>query len=152
MRKCSICGNEMSSGYYVEDGYLNENGAEYYCSDECLYSVYTEEEYQEMYEEELAYYTEWEEDDIYMGRRMNYKDLFLKIKSKLYSFKQKNRNIDLKNMYIGLSNDDFQKLIRAGSELYFYCADEKLYFMGVFISPNYELKPGEIVIGIKEKL
>ena len=51
MRKCSICGNEMSSGYYVEDGYLNENGAEYYCSDECLYSVYTEEEYQEMHEE-----------------------------------------------------------------------------------------------------
>ena len=67
MRKCSICGEEMSSGYYVEDGYLNENGAEYYCSDECLYSVYTEEEYQEMYEEGQAYYTEWEEDDIYMG-------------------------------------------------------------------------------------
>ncbi len=30
-----------------------------YCSDECLWSMYSEEEYDELCQEDLAYWTEW---------------------------------------------------------------------------------------------
>ena len=56
-RICSACGKEMSSGYVIDDG------LEYYCCDECLYGVYSEEEYDEMCQEDYAYWTEWEEDE-----------------------------------------------------------------------------------------
>ena len=52
-RICSHCGKVMI------DGYLIDEGAAYYCSDECLYSNMTEEEYQELYKEDIAFYTEW---------------------------------------------------------------------------------------------
>lgn len=52
-RICSHCGKVMI------DGYLVDEGAAYYCSDECLYSNMTEEEYLELYEEDVAFYTEW---------------------------------------------------------------------------------------------
>lgn len=54
-RVCKVCGQPMLQGYVVDDG------MEYYCCDECLHSVYTEEQYQEMYENDYAYWTEWEE-------------------------------------------------------------------------------------------
>ena len=57
MRTCEVCHKEMINGYCVHD-------SEYYCSDECLYSVYSEEEYKELCEEDEAYWTQWEEDDI----------------------------------------------------------------------------------------
>ena len=53
MRKCSICGKSMVDGYCIEDG------LEYYCDDECLHKKYTQKEYIELYEEGLAYWTEW---------------------------------------------------------------------------------------------
>lgn len=53
-RYCSKCGKEMFSGYCLHDG------EEYYCSDECLYSVYTESEYTSMYLDDEAFYTTWE--------------------------------------------------------------------------------------------
>ena len=61
MRVCSHCGKEMSSGYCIADG------IEYYCSEKCLHEHYTEDEYFELHNENLAYYTEWEETDVYLG-------------------------------------------------------------------------------------
>ena len=55
-RKCSICGKVMQEGYIID------NGAEYYCSDKCLHMVYTAEEYQEMYKSDVAFWTEWEDE------------------------------------------------------------------------------------------
>lgn len=52
-RVCSECGNIMINGFVVEGTY------EYYCSDECLHKHYTEEEYENMYEEDEAYWTQW---------------------------------------------------------------------------------------------
>ncbi|MBR5316024.1 MAG: hypothetical protein IKU44_04455 [Firmicutes bacterium] len=52
-RICSKCGAKMYDGYCIHDG------EEYYCSEECLHSEYTEEEYMEMYEADEAYWTEW---------------------------------------------------------------------------------------------
>lgn len=61
MRYCSECGKPMKEGYVVE------NGLEYYCSDKCLYKHYTLEEWQEMYDDGNTdnYWTDWydEEDD-----------------------------------------------------------------------------------------
>ena len=53
-RKCTHCGKKMREGYFVEDD-------EYYCTDACLYQHYTAEEYDEMYQNDIAYWTEWED-------------------------------------------------------------------------------------------
>lgn len=53
--KCDKCGDLMDSGFCIYDG------EEHYCSLECLHSVYTSEEYEEMYKNDEAYYTEYEE-------------------------------------------------------------------------------------------
>ena len=58
MRTCSICGKgPLLSGYCVDDGFS------YYCSDKCLFMDFTAEEYLEAYEEDWAYYTEWDENE-----------------------------------------------------------------------------------------
>ena len=54
-RICCTCGEEMVSGYVVDDG------EEYYCSDDCLHGVYSEAEYDELCQEDRAYWTEWSE-------------------------------------------------------------------------------------------
>lgn len=56
-RYCSVCGKEMTEGYYNEDEF------QYYCSDECLHKDYTDEEYNELYDEGRGnfYWTSWEE-------------------------------------------------------------------------------------------
>lgn len=56
-RVCSHCGKYMNEGYCIE------NGLEYYCSDECLHKRYTEEEYNELYDDGNgdSYWTEWED-------------------------------------------------------------------------------------------
>lgn len=57
-RRCSECGEKMREGYVIE------NGLEYYCSDECLHKHYTEEEWNEMYSDDGdSYWTEWEEEE-----------------------------------------------------------------------------------------
>ena len=53
IRICSVCGKEMSEGYF------NEDSEEYYCSDECLHKVMTEEEYRQCYEEGFMFWTQW---------------------------------------------------------------------------------------------
>lgn len=55
MKECSTCGEEMVSGYVIDDG------EEYYCSDDCLHGVYSEEEYDELCREDRAYWTAWSE-------------------------------------------------------------------------------------------
>lgn len=54
-RQCSVCGALVCSGYFVEA----EFSYEYYCSEQCLHEKYTEEEYNEMYEEDTAFWTDW---------------------------------------------------------------------------------------------
>ena len=45
----------MTAGYVINDG------EEYYCSDDCLHSAYSTEEYEELCQMDLAYWTQWEE-------------------------------------------------------------------------------------------
>ena len=59
-RKCDKCGQGMNEGFCIYEG------EEYYCSNECLHSVYSEQEWSEMYNAEdnggsLSYWTQWEE-------------------------------------------------------------------------------------------
>jgi len=57
-RKCDICGNGMN------DGFLS-NGTEYYCSNKCLCTKYTKEEWTEIAadEDSDSYWTEWDSSD-----------------------------------------------------------------------------------------
>ncbi|PEB42266.1 hypothetical protein [Bacillus pseudomycoides] len=52
-RECTCCNEIMFEGYCIDDG------LEYFCSDKCLHTKYTPEEYQKMYEDDWAYWTEW---------------------------------------------------------------------------------------------
>lgn len=71
-RQCSCCGNGMNHGYVVN------GGEEYYCSDKCLESNYTHEEWEEMSMEDDDslfsvdnYWTEWEDEDDYEYQLIN---------------------------------------------------------------------------------
>lgn len=50
-RICDECNSKMYDGFVVEDTF-------YYCKKECLHANHTPEEYEEMYEEDSAYWTE----------------------------------------------------------------------------------------------
>lgn len=53
-RRCSVCGNLMHEGYCVD------MGAAYYCSEDCLHTEYTDEEWErECNENDQSYWTEW---------------------------------------------------------------------------------------------
>jgi len=60
-RICKCCGNGMNEGYFVD--------YDYYCSDDCLHTEYTPEEWENLYEQseeqggDYCYWTQWEEDD-----------------------------------------------------------------------------------------
>jgi late competence protein required for DNA uptake (superfamily II DNA/RNA helicase) len=63
-RKCDKCGQGMNEGFCIYEG------QEYYCSDECLHSVYSEQEWSEMYNAEdigssSSYWTQWEDIEDY---------------------------------------------------------------------------------------
>lgn len=51
-RNCCICGKHMQAGYVIND-------EQYFCSDECLGKIYTKEEFNDLYDEDVAYWTEW---------------------------------------------------------------------------------------------
>lgn len=53
-RICTTCGQKMTSGYVINDG------DEYFCCDDCLHGYYSEEEYDELCQQDAAYWTEWE--------------------------------------------------------------------------------------------
>lgn len=54
-RCCSECGKPMYEGFCIE------NGAEYYCSEECLHKNISEEEYAKLYDDGRgdSYWTSW---------------------------------------------------------------------------------------------
>jgi len=54
-RICSECGRVMFKGYCID------NGAEYYCSDECLHKNMTQEEFDALYDDGRgdSYWTSW---------------------------------------------------------------------------------------------
>lgn len=56
-RTCTVCGSQFTEGYYV-----NWGESEYFCSDTCLHAVYSPEEYDNLFNADLAYYSEWKED------------------------------------------------------------------------------------------
>ena len=58
-RNCTACGKGMNEGYCIGDG------MEYYCSDACLHTEITHEEYMELYDdgEGDSYWTAWEDPD-----------------------------------------------------------------------------------------
>ena len=58
-RFCTCCGKLMDEGFVIEDG------KEYFCTDECLHKYYSEQEYNEMYEKDLAYWTIWDWQSMY---------------------------------------------------------------------------------------
>lgn len=55
IRICDNCHKIMDQGYCIDDG------LEYYCSDICLNTKYSEEEFNGMYSQGCAYYTTWED-------------------------------------------------------------------------------------------
>lgn len=53
-RNCTICKIEMLEGYVLNDG------LDYYCSDDCLSNLTQDEhERNELYNADMLYYTEW---------------------------------------------------------------------------------------------
>lgn len=55
-RTCDHCGKKMDEGYVIDDG------TEYYCSNECLHKHYTPAKYSVMFDNERAYWTQWNEE------------------------------------------------------------------------------------------
>ena len=55
IRVCSECGKPMYEGYCIEDG------AEYYCSDECLHKNLSGKQFEMLYDEGRgnSYWTSW---------------------------------------------------------------------------------------------
>lgn len=53
---CDVCGKQMEEGFVIDD-------SEYFCSKECLHTVYSDKEYNEMYDSDKAYWTQWEMED-----------------------------------------------------------------------------------------
>ena len=53
IRVCDICGDLMWEGHYVDEAY------EYYCDDECLNKSISKEEQEQLYEQDLLWWTEW---------------------------------------------------------------------------------------------
>lgn len=55
VKKCDKCGKTMEEGFSIAFD------LEIYCSEECMFQLYSENEYHEMYEDGISYYTEWRE-------------------------------------------------------------------------------------------
>lgn len=54
-RICDSCGSDMKVGYCVN------GGEEYYCSEKCLNTKYSKEQWEEMWESSGdSYWTEWD--------------------------------------------------------------------------------------------
>lgn len=51
-RICDVCGKVMWEGFLIY-------GWEHYCSEECLHTEYTKEEYAKLYDEDDGFWTHW---------------------------------------------------------------------------------------------
>lgn len=59
IRRCDECGAFLMEGFYLETEGL------YLCSEECMEKAgISQEEYEELYENDVAYWTEWETSDL----------------------------------------------------------------------------------------
>ena len=86
-RKCDKCGQGMNEGYCIYEG------EEYYCSDECLHSVYSKSVWEGMFDAEdignsPSYWTQWEDIEDYQyqiinGELQDIEDIFSKINENL---------------------------------------------------------------------
>lgn len=56
-RVCNSCGKKMDRGYLIDEYCVYE----YYCSDKCLYNVYTDYEIERLYLLNSLYWTIWGE-------------------------------------------------------------------------------------------
>ena len=58
-RICDACNNQMQKGYVIN------GGEEYYCSDPCLNTKYTTDDWYEMYDDGSRdnYWTDWYNED-----------------------------------------------------------------------------------------
>lgn len=53
-RRCSVCGKLFRAGY------CQDAGASYYCSDDCLHTEFSDDEWEEECQEnDQSYFTEW---------------------------------------------------------------------------------------------
>jgi hypothetical protein len=69
-RKCDKCGQGMNEGFCIYEG------EEYYCSDECLHSVYSKSVWEGMFDAEdignsPSYWTQWEDIEDYQYQIIN---------------------------------------------------------------------------------
>lgn len=51
LETCKVCGEDTEHGFIV--------GGEIHCSEKCLHKVVTPEEYEELFDNDEAYWTEW---------------------------------------------------------------------------------------------
>lgn len=58
-RRCKHCGKTMEAGFCIGDNMAVEA---YYCSEECLFAHYTEQEYLNMHEGDYAFWTQWDDE------------------------------------------------------------------------------------------
>lgn len=56
IRICNNCGKPMNAGFCIGDGEM------YFCSEKCLYEIYSEAEYKLLHENGEGYWTEWEDE------------------------------------------------------------------------------------------
>jgi hypothetical protein len=67
-RLCTCCGKGMNDGYFAND--------EYFCSDSCLWTEFTPQEWAELYNSEDTgdseyYWTQWEDTEDYQYQIIN---------------------------------------------------------------------------------
>lgn len=67
-RSCTCCGKGMNEGYFAN--------YEYFCSDSCLHTEFSAQEWEELYNSEDIgdseyYWTEWEDTEDYQYQMIN---------------------------------------------------------------------------------
>lgn len=111
IRICDKCDSFMVEGYHIDGGY-------YYCSDECLYGDFTEDEVNHLLEaeDEYNYYTEWTEGENtkFNIKNINYNQLY-ESKENFYG-----------NSSVSLNNNEFNVL---KALLFSHCKGEKKLFL-----------------------
>ena len=109
-RNCTACSAGMNEGYHI-----GGNGIEYYCSDACLHTEITHEEYMELYDdgEGDSYWTDWSEDPD------NFED---EDEDEVSEVERLNR--------IAVALREAYKLVEEGSEAHGYIAEALAYADG----------------------
>jgi hypothetical protein len=59
MRTCTVCNCEMDEGFLTSEGTQEL----YFCNTPCLRTEYTHDEYIELYNDGLAYWTDWVDEE-----------------------------------------------------------------------------------------